>query len=285
MRCDLAYCYEIEEGWLLVNTRAMTKEESWTVAETLASERLPSINSNSTEVVANDSCYSKYFKRVIDIAVATVALLVTLPINIVIGVITLIDLGSPIFFVQERVGKDGKRFKVIKFRNMKNTIDDDGNLLPASQRVTNIGKVLRKTSLDELLNFWNILKGDMSLIGPRPLLPQYLERYSNRHRARLLVKPGLECPPHDDIDHAWTWNDQFENDIWYVENVSFVTDCKMVLRLVCFAFDKKNSNARSAAARGTFIGYSLDGKAISVSDLPDETIERILHETSLTNAD
>lgn len=256
----------------------MTKKESWAIAEILAAERLPLVNAISPQVVPKESFYSKYTKRIIDIAISLIAIIVTIPINLLIGIVTIIDLGFPIFFVQERVGKDGKIFKLTKFRNMRNTTDKEGNLLPAAQRVTKIGKVLRKTSLDELLNFWSVLKGDMSLIGPRPLLPQYLDRYSKRHKARLLVRPGLECPPHIDIDHVWTWNDQFENDIWYVENISFTTDCKLVVKLIRFMFDKKNSNARGSVTRGTFIGYSLDGKAISDSDLPDEYVSKKLSE-------
>ncbi|RGY96743.1 sugar transferase [Clostridium sp. AM58-1XD] len=250
----------------------------WQIADWLAEDRLPAINAKLEGVYLRQNLYSKYIKRLLDIVVSLTALIVTLPINFVIGIITFFDVGRPIFFSQERIGKDGRPFTIVKFRNMRNTMNENGELLPASQRVTKWGTFVRRTSLDELLNFWSVLKGDMSLIGPRPLVPQYLERYSNRHKMRLAVRPGLECPPRGRLDHVLTWQDQFENDVWYVENISFLTDCKLAINLVRFAFDRKNSAARAGAKRGTFMGYDENAVVINYEQVPQEYIERAFHE-------
>lgn len=157
--------------------------------------------------------YSRYIKRLLDIIFSLLALIITLPVNIVIGIITFWDVGKPIFFHQKRVGKDLKIFTIIKFRNMRELYDENGVLLPPDQRVTPFGKFVRRTSLDELLNFFSILKGDMSLIGPRPLLPEYISFYSERQLMRHAVRPGLECPTLVKRDHSRTWEEQFEDDI------------------------------------------------------------------------
>ena len=154
----------------------------------------------TVDLIQNDVCpstgiYARYGKRCLDIVLSAIALVVTLPINVVIAIITLADLGRPLFFRQVRVGKDAKPFTIVKFRNMTEERNEKGDLLPPEQRVTAWGKFVRKTSLDELLNFWSIFKGDMSIIGPRPLPEVYLQRFSKRHMHRLDVRPGLECPP------------------------------------------------------------------------------------------
>ena len=253
----------------------LTKKQRWEIADKLAEDRLDAINESCQEVTVKDTIYTRYIKRGLDAAIAAAALLVSFPVNLVIGVITYFDVGSPLFFRQERVGKDGKIFLLIKFRNMRNTMDERGELLPPAQRVTKFGKFVRKTSLDELLNFWSILKGDMSLIGPRPLVPEYTHRYNKRHRQRLAVRPGLECPPRELNGKVWTWQEQFENDVWYVENVSFLTDCKMIINLVRFALDRKSAKARAMAERGTFMGYDLNGIAINLNGVPQEYIDNV----------
>lgn len=251
----------------------LTKEMRWEIAEQLANDRLPQVNLRCKAVKPRRSIYVCYIKRVIDIVVSTFAVLITLPINIVIGIITFFDVGRPIFFRQQRVGKDGKLFTIIKFRNMRNTTDKNGELLPPEQRVTKFGKFMRKSSLDELLNFWSILKGDMSLIGPRPLVPEYTIRYNVRHKMRLSVRPGLECPPRKKDNHVWTWQEQLENDVWYVENVSLLTDIQLVIRLIQFALDRKSAKARADVTRGTFMGYDLAGNAITLDEVPQEYID------------
>lgn len=262
----------------------LTKAMRWKVADYMAEDRLPEINKNLEPVAVKDTLYTRYIKRLLDIIFSLVACVITLPINLVIGVITIFDVGRPIFFKQERLGKDGKVFQIIKFRNMRNTKDERGELLPASQRVTKFGKIVRKTSMDELFNFWSILKGDMSLIGPRPLVPEYYHRFNDRHVKRLAVRPGLECPPRSLSDHVWTWQEQFENDIWYVEHVSFLTDCKMIYNLVRFALDRKSTNARAVASRGTFMGYDWEGNAINMEAVPQEYIDRVTSEMNGTES-
>ena len=243
---------------------SLTKAQRWEIADQLAKDRLPMINQHCKEVHPRDSFYLRYVKRTLDFIIAAFALIVSLPINLIIGIITFFDVGRPIFFKQERLGKEGKVFFIIKFRNMLETRDEKGELLPPEKRVTKFGGFVRRTSLDELLNFWNILKGEMSLIGPRPLVPEYYHRYSARHVKRMAIRPGLECPPRNRMDHVWSWQEQFENDIWYVENVSFFTDCRMLYNLLRFMLNRKNADARAVAARGTFMGYDLNGNAINL---------------------
>lgn len=257
------------------------KKVQWKVADYLSDERLEKLNTGVELPKTKHIFYVKYVKRAFDFVIALLALIITLPINLIIGVVTFFDVGRPIFFVQERIGKDEKSFKIVKFRNMRNEFNEYGDPLPAKDRVTKWGKFVRKTSLDELLNFWSILKGDMSLIGPRPLPNQYVSRYSSRHRCRLNLRPGLECPPKDDSSDLRTWQAQFENDVWYVENVSFLVDCKMIFNLVRFTFDRKNAGARGGAQRGSFIGYSADGEAISVNDLTDDEVKRIISQLDI----
>lgn len=258
-----------------VNRNDLTKEMRWKIADRIAEDLLPQINSMCRQVTPRNTFYVRHIKRMMDVIIAFLVLLLTFPVNLLIGIITYFDMGTPVFFIQERAGKNGKVFNLIKFRNMTNERDRNGELLAPVLRVTKFGKFVRKTSLDELLNFWSILKGDMSLIGPRPLPPEYVHRYSVRHYARLAVSPGLECPPREKLNHVWTWQEQFENDIWYVENVSFLTDCKMLLRLVQFAFDKKSASARADVKRGIFMGYDSNGIAINLEQVSEAYIEKI----------
>jgi lipopolysaccharide/colanic/teichoic acid biosynthesis glycosyltransferase len=204
---------------------------------------------------ALNSFYAKHGKRLLDIAIAFPAVIFTLPINLPIAVITLFDVGRPIIFRQKRPGLNGVSFTIFKFRNMRNMVDEDGYLLPPKDRVTGFGRFVRATSLDELLQFWNILFGSMSVIGPRPLKMSYFERYSERHKVRQLVRPGLECPMHCDIDHERTIHDQLENDVWYVNHIGFKTDLFLMIQLIRMVFDKKLSKKRSVALSGTFMGY------------------------------
>ena len=258
---------------MAVDRNDLTKAQRWYVADRLADDRLPEINKSLEDVHPKKTFYSIYVKRLLDILISAIALLITFPVNLLIGIGTLIDVGRPIFFHQDRLGKDGRIIHITKFRNMKDTHDERGEILPPSQRVTKFGKFVRKTSLDELLNFWNILIGDMSVIGPRPLVPEYAHRYNKRHVKRMAVRPGLECPPRENLDHVWSWQEQFDNDVWYVENVSFAVDCKMIWQLFKFSIDRKSTAARAVSARGTFMGYSEDGRAITLEEVPQEYID------------
>jgi len=258
--------------------RKLTQKQRWQIADWIAEDNLPSINEKQKEVPFHDTFYTLYGKRALDIAISSTALIVSLPINAIVGIVTFFDVGRPVFFVQERTGKNRKSFYLVKFRNMRNTTDSKGELLPPEQRVTKWGKFVRKTSIDELLNFWSIFKGDMSVIGPRPLPPQYTKRFSKRHLARFNVKAGLECPPRDADISMRTWDDQFENDVWYVENISLKTDIMQCINLVRFALNRKNAESRSKADKGDFMGYAPNGKAISLWEVPDHYIDRIYEE-------
>lgn len=256
----------------------LTTDQRRKLAILLAKERLPIINQKLSTVQPSKTLYARYIKRVIDVIVSGIGILITLPINCIIGIITFFDVGRPIFFKQERIGKNEKTFTLVKFRNMRNDTDENGDLLPASARVTKFGRFVRKTSLDELLNLWSVFKGDMSLIGPRPLLPQYLDRFNIRHRCRFYVRPGLECPPRKAINGEWTWQERFENDVWYVENLSFLVDCKMVINMFRYAFDPKMTSMRASAKLGSFMGYNLDGIAITKDDIEDKYYEMVLNQ-------
>lgn len=191
-----------------------------------------------------DTFYVKYIKRILDIIISFIALLITLPINLVLGIITFFDVGSPIFFSHERPGLAEKPFRMVKFRNMTNDVDEYGNLLPPDQRITKWGKFARESSLDELLQFWLIFIGKMSVIGPRPLLMAYLPRYSLKQHKRHAVKPGLECPlPHYTSANAG-WDERIANDVWYVEHIGFKTDCMMFGRLIKLVFNSNRAKVR-----------------------------------------
>lgn len=246
------------------------------VAGVIAEDTLEYVNMHSKPVIPKDTFYTRYGKRMLDFVLALLAFVVTFPINAVMAVITFFDVGRPVLFRQKRSGKDGKLFTIIKFRNMTNAVDKNGNLLPANQRVTKFGKFVRKTSLDELLNFWSILKGDMSIIGPRPLDPVYEMRYSNRHKARNTVRPGLECPIIIPFDGPLTWGVQFENNVFYAENVSLKLDVQMMFGLVRLVFDKKSTAMRGSALTSSFMGYSRDGKTIDSHSVPQRYVDRAL---------
>lgn len=203
------------------------------------------------------SFYSKYVKRFLDIILSGLAIIVLSPVFLIISILELIIHGRPIVFCTNRPGKDAKIFKMYKFRSMTNALDKDGWLLPEEQRLTRFGKFIRKTSIDELPELFNIFKGDMSIIGPRPLLVEYLDFYNDRHAMRHAVRPGLACfriIPSSST--TWTWREQFDNDIYYVENVSFITDIKMIFAVIKEVF--KASDVRTNVTRVPFTGDNLD---------------------------
>ena len=174
--------------------------------------------------------YKNYFKRVIDFVIVLTALLVIWPFLFIIYIwLTIANKGAGAFFFQERPGKDGKIFKVIKFKTMTDERDAEGNLLPDADRLTKVGKFVRSTSIDELPQLINVLKGDMALIGPRPLLVQYLPLYSKEQARRHEVRPGITGWAQCHGRNAISWTKKFELDVWYVENISFVTDIKIIL--------------------------------------------------------
>ena len=212
--------------------------------------------------------YVKYGKRLLDILIGGLACLVFSIVNLIVAVITFIDVGSPILYSQKRIGKGGKLFTLVKFRNMTNETNEDGILLPPEQRITRWGRFVRGTSIDELLNFWSVFKGDMSIIGPRPLPQKYADRFSKYHQQRHLVRPGLECPYHDSTLARMGWQGRLDNDVWYVEHISLKTDIMMAFLLVKKAFSPKERALSASGKTGEFIGYNKDGTIMNEWGVP-----------------
>lgn len=176
--------------------------------------------------------YDRVVKRCLDLILSAVALAVLSPVYLVLAVLVRVKLGSPVLFSQERPGRHGKIFRMYKFRSMTDKRDAEGNLLPDEYRMTRFGTVLRATSLDELPELWNIFKGDMSIVGPRPLLVRYLPRYNARQRRRHDVRPGLTGWAQVNGRNAISWEQKFEYDVEYVEKESFLFDVKIILMTV-----------------------------------------------------
>ena len=174
--------------------------------------------------------YEKYIKRLLDIIISLVSLVILSPIIILIAILVKVNLGSPVIFKQERPGKNEKIFNLYKFRSMLDKKDENGKLLPDTERVTKFGKMLRATSLDELPELINILKGDMSLIGPRPLLVQYLPYYNENEKHRHDVRPGLTGLAQINGRNALNWEERFEYDVEYVNNINFINDIKILFK-------------------------------------------------------
>ena len=201
--------------------------------------------------------YRKCGKRLFDIICALAALIVIGWLYIIVAVLVRIKLGSPVLFKQARPGKDEKIFNLYKFRTMTDEKDENGNLLPDDVRLTKFGRLLRKTSLDELPEAFNILKGDMSVVGPRPLLVKYLERYNERQKRRHEVRPGLTGLAQVNGRNAITWEEKFEWDVRYVDNVTFFGDVKIILLTVWKAFVKEEGiNQQGEATMTEFMGGS-----------------------------
>ena len=198
--------------------------------------------------------YEKYVKRGLDVILAGGALVVLSPVLAVTAVLVRTKLGSPVIFHQDRPGKDGKIFRLYKFRSMTDEKDENGNLLPDEVRLTAFGKKLRATSLDELPELWNILKGDMSVVGPRPLLVRYLPLYNEEQRHRHDVRPGLTGWAQVNGRNTLSWEDKFRYDVEYVRNISFALDVKTVLLTVKKVFAREGISSDSAATMEEFRG-------------------------------
>ena len=191
--------------------------------------------------------YARYIKRILDILLSGCALVVLSPVLLIVAVLVRTKLGSPVIFSQERPGKNEKIFKMYKFRSMTDARDENGELLPDEVRLTHFGKVLRSTSLDELPELWNIFKGDMSIVGPRPLLVRYLPRYNEEQHHRHDVRPGLTGWAQVNGRNALSWEDKFRLDVWYCEHVSFSLDVKVIfLTVKCVLHHEGISGADSA---------------------------------------
>jgi len=199
--------------------------------------------------------YQSFFKRAIDIAASSGALLVlAMPLVAVTVWLHFANKGAGAFFRQERPGKDGKIFKVVKFKTMTDERDADGNLLPDAQRLTKVGRFVRSTSIDELPQLWNVFKGDMSLIGPRPLLVQYLPLYSPEQARRHEVRPGITGWAQCHGRNAISWQKKFDLDVWYVDHISFITDCKVILTTIKKVLGREDISSATSATMEPFNG-------------------------------
>lgn len=199
--------------------------------------------------------YKNYLKRVIDIIVSgTVIIIISVPLAIISIWLHFANKGAGVFFLQERPGKNNKLFKVVKFKTMTDERDKDGILLPDENRLTKVGRFVRSTSIDELPQFWNVLKGDMSLIGPRPLLVQYLPLYSAEQLRRHEVRPGITGWAQCHGRNAISWTKKFELDVWYVDHVSFVMDCNIILTTIKKVICREDINSATSATMEYFNG-------------------------------
>lgn len=193
-------------------------------------------------------------KRLLDIVIASTALILLSPLYVYVAYKVKKNLGSPVLFRQVRPGLHGKPFEMIKFRTMKDALDDQGNPLPDSERLTPFGKMLRATSLDEMPELWNVIKGDMSVVGPRPLLMEYLPLYNEEQAKRHNVRPGMTGHAQVNGRNAISWEEKFKLDTWYVENQSIWLDFKIMLKTVQKVIAKDDISAEGEATMTRFIG-------------------------------
>ena len=199
--------------------------------------------------------YRNFFKRLIDFFVAMCGVIVISPLLLVVTIwLHFSNKGARAFFLQDRPGKGGKIFKVIKFKTMTDERDDEGNLLPDEQRLTKVGKFIRSTSIDELPQLINVLKGDMALIGPRPLLPQYLPLYSSEQARRHEVRPGITGWAQCHGRNAISWQEKFKLDVWYVDHVSLWTDIQIIFITIKNVLGRKDINSPTSATMELFNG-------------------------------
>lgn len=198
----------------------------------------------------------KYIKRILDIISSLLAIIILSPLLAVTAVLVKTKLGSPVLFKQERPGKDEKIFTLMKFRTMTDERDENGELLPDEVRLTKFGKFLRSTSIDELPELFNILKGDMSVIGPRPLLVEYIPRYNEHQHRRHEVRPGLSGWAQVNGRNTVSWEDKFDMDVRYVDNYSFAMDVKILFMTVLNVLKKEGISSETSATMEVFMGTS-----------------------------
>ncbi len=200
------------------------------------------------------------WKRVFDLVIGGLAFLCFLPLLIAVAIMIRLTLGSPVFFRQMRPGLLGRPFMLVKFRTMTEEMDAEGRPLPDADRLTRFGRFLRSTSLDELPELWNVLKGDMSLVGPRPLLMEYLPLYNARQARRHEVKPGLTGWAQVNGRNALTWEDRLEMDVWYVENQSMLLDLKILWRTIWIVLQREGISHQGRATMERFTGSTQAGQ-------------------------
>ena len=198
--------------------------------------------------------YERYVKRSQAFLLSLIAIIILSPILLITYLLVRVKFGKPAIFIQKRVGKDGKVFDLYKFRTMTNQRDEDGKLLPDDQRLTSFGKKLRSTSLDELPELFNVLKGDMALIGPRPLLVKYLPLYNDEQARRHEVRPGLTGYAQVNGRNTITWEDRFKLDVEYVDNVTFLNDWKIIFKTIKTVFKREGISEEGSATMDEFKG-------------------------------
>lgn len=193
-------------------------------------------------------------KRILDIIFSFLIIIILLPLYILLYFLVLIKLGTPAIFIQERPGLNEKIFKMYKFRTMTDDRDVNGELLPDGDRLTDFGKFLRKTSLDELPELFNVLIGDMSFVGPRPLLVRYLDRYNDFQKRRHEVKPGITGLAQVNGRNSLSWDEKFEYDVYYVDNISFLLDLKILFKTLIIVLNKKGISSKTSVTMEEFMG-------------------------------
>ncbi len=203
--------------------------------------------------------YKLFFKRFFDFILSLIAIIMLSPVYLIVIVLVRIKLGPPVFFTQKRPGKDEKIFKMYKFRTMTNEVDENGNLLPDDKRLTKFGKLLRSTSLDELPELFNILKGDMSIVGPRPLLVRYLPLYNEYQKHRHDARPGFtgwaQCNGRNSIG----WEEKFDLDVYYVNHITFLLDVKIIFKTVKTVLCREGISSEASATMEEFRGSQNEG--------------------------
>ena len=204
--------------------------------------------------------YAKYIKRIIDCFLACLALIVLSPIMLVTYILVRAELGGPAIFTQARPGLNEKIFKLYKFRTMTNEKDENGNLLPDDKRLTKFGKFLRSTSLDELPELINIIKGDMAIVGPRPLLVDYLQYYNEEQKHRHDVRPGLTGLAQVNGRNSITWEQKFKQDIEYIQKISFINDIKIIFKTIAKVFKREGISQEGVATMERFDTYVKNSK-------------------------
>lgn len=203
--------------------------------------------------------YRRYIKRLLDFVLSLIAIIILSPIYILVAILVKIKLGSPVIFTQERPGKDEKIFKMYKFRSMTNKTDENGDLLPDDVRLTKFGKLLRSTSLDELPELFNILKGDMSIVGPRPLLVKYLPRYNEYQKHRHDVRPGFTGYAQVHGRNSISWEEKFDLDVYYTRQMSFFLDIKIILKTVKVVLFREGITSDTSVTMEEFRGTRYEG--------------------------
>lgn len=203
--------------------------------------------------------YRKYFKRVFDFVCSLLALIVLSPVLLITALLVRIKLGTPVIFKQKRPGLNEKIFILYKFRTMTDQKDEQGNLLPDEVRLTKFGKMLRSTSLDELPELWNILKGDMSVVGPRPLAVQYLPYYTDEERKRHSVRPGLTGLAQVNGRNAISWEERFSYDLQYIKSISLLIDIKVIIDSMLVVISRKNIAQGESSPESFHISRQKDG--------------------------